>query len=102
MSGDRNAEAIVQAAIVEYIRTVAPGPLVFHIANGGYRTKAEAARFKSIGVQAGLPDLCLIGPGGRVYFIECKSPSGRLSAAQRVMHAALRTRLNPRDRCLDR
>ena len=41
---DGNAEARVQAAIVEWIRTVAPDLIVFHPPNGGLRGKAEAAR----------------------------------------------------------
>jgi hypothetical protein len=38
---DLNREAREQAGIVSYIRTVAPDLLVFHPANGGWRTPAE-------------------------------------------------------------
>jgi hypothetical protein len=38
---DFNREAREQAGIVSYIRTVAPDLLVFHPANGGWRTQAE-------------------------------------------------------------
>ncbi len=31
-----------------------------HIPNGGYRTKRQAARFKQMGVQSGVPDLALM------------------------------------------
>jgi hypothetical protein len=80
---DRNAEARLQAAIVEWVRTVAPDVLVFAVPNGGLRSKAEAARLKWTGVVAGVPDLCVIAPGGRAHFIEIKTPCGRLSEAQR-------------------
>jgi len=82
---DGNAEAKIQAAIVEWIRTVAPELIVFHPANGGLRSKAEAARFKWLGVLAGVPDLVVIGLDGRVWLIEVKTERGCLSDEQRVI-----------------
>src|SRR5271169_2634083 len=69
---DRNAEARIQAAIVEWVRTVAPQVIVFHVPNGGLRTKAEAARMKWVGVLPGVFDLALILPPLR--FSDCSSP----------------------------
>jgi len=82
---DTNAEARIQAAIVEYVRLVAPHVLIFAIPNGGLRTKAEAARLKWTGVVAGIPDLAIVAPGRRVFFIEVKAPSGALSLDQRAI-----------------
>jgi VRR-NUC domain len=79
----------IQAAIVSWVRTVAPHALVFAIPNGGVRSKAEAARLKWTGVVAGVPDLAIIAPGERVHFIECKSPRGSLSPDQRVIFDCL-------------
>jgi hypothetical protein len=79
---DLNAEARIQAAVVAYIRTVAPGVLVFHVANGGLRTPREAARLKWQGVVAGVPDLVIVAPGGRTRFLEIKTETGRLSKEQ--------------------
>jgi hypothetical protein len=84
-----NAEAQVQAWIVTYIRTIAPDLIVFHPANGGWRSKGEAARFKWQGVLAGIPDLCIVGRDGVVRFIEVKSETGSLSEAQREMRDRL-------------
>jgi VRR-NUC domain len=86
---DRNGEARIQAAIVEWIRTVAPNVLVFHVPNGGFRSKVEAARLKWTGVVAGVPDLAIIAPGGRAHFLEIKTTSGRLSEDQRDVIGAL-------------
>ena len=87
---DGNAEARPQAAIVEYVRTVAPHILIWHVPNGGYRDKATAARFKWIGVLAGVLDLTLALPGGRTAFWECKRPKGgRLSDDQKDIIAKL-------------
>jgi VRR-NUC domain len=80
---DGNAEARIQAAIVEWARVVAPSVLVFAIPNGGLRSKAEAARLKWTGVVAGVPDLAVIAPGGKAHFLEVKTPTGRLSDDQR-------------------
>jgi hypothetical protein len=86
---DRNAEARRQAAIVEYVRTVAPQIRIFHVPNGGLRTKAEAARLKWIGVLPGVLDLVLLLPWGRCACWETKTPHGRLSADQQDMIAWL-------------
>lgn len=60
--------------------------LIFHIPNGGKRNAREAARFKRMGVKAGVPDLFLPVPRGGCHglFIELKAPRGRLSDYQRV------------------
>ena len=33
--------------------------LMYHIPNGGARSKPEAARFKAMGVKKGVPDICI-------------------------------------------
>lgn len=81
----RNAEDCIQASIVSYVRSVAPDCVIAAIPNGGLRTKAEAARFAWTGVVAGIPDLLLMMPGGKVGFIEVKTDTGRLSPAQVVI-----------------
>ena len=52
--------------------------LLFHVPNGGKRNAAEAARFKAMGVKAGVPDLCLPAPRGGYagLYIEMKRTSG--------------------------
>lgn len=52
--------------------------LMFHIPNGGKRSKAEAARFKAEGVKAGVPDILLPVPRGKYHglFIELKRLRG--------------------------
>lgn len=81
---DRNAEARRQAAIFEFVCWVAPHLICFHVPNGGFRTKAEAARLKWIGVLAGVLDLVLVLPEGRSAFWETKTPRGRLSDDQKA------------------
>ena len=54
---------------------------LYHIPNGGKRGKIEAARFKAMGVKAGVPDLCLPVPMGRYHglYIEMKRREDRKS-----------------------
>lgn len=66
---------------------------MYHIPNGGSRTKAEAGRFKAEGVKSGVPDICL--PVAREQYhglyIELKRrEGGRLSEAQKLWIEALR------------
>lgn len=61
--------------------------LMFHVPNGGARSKAEAGRFKAEGVKAGVPDLFLPVPRGEYHgmFIEMKKRvGGRLSPEQKI------------------
>ena len=55
-----------------------------HVPNGGYRSKAEAGRFKAMGVKAGVPDICLPVPhrGYHGLYIEMKAKDGKLSEKQ--------------------
>ena len=66
--------------------------LMFHIPNGGKRNAQEAARFKQMGVKAGVPDLFLpVARGGfHGLWIELKSPKGRTSASQETFLEELR------------
>lgn len=60
--------------------------LLFHIPNGGKRSKSEAARFQAMGVKPGVPDLFLpVARGGyHGLFIEMKrQKGGRVSDHQR-------------------
>lgn len=58
--------------------------LLFHIPNGGKRSKSEAVRFRAAGVRSGVPDLFLpCGRGGyHGLWIEMKAVGGRVSREQ--------------------
>ena len=84
-----NDEAKIQAAIVDYVRAVAPDVLIYAVPNGGLRTKAEAALMKWTGTVAGIPDLALVLPNGHAAFVEVKTRRGILSAAQQGVRLRL-------------
>ena len=80
---DWNAEARIQAAIVEYVRQVAPQIVIWAVPNGGFRAKNEAARLKWTGVLAGVFDLSLALPDAHSAYWETKTETGVLSKDQR-------------------
>jgi hypothetical protein len=79
-------EEPIHIQIVNYLRAVLPDALVWHPANGGYRNKSDAARFKRMGVIPGIPDLILWTGEGRTFGLEIKTDVGRLSKEQKAIH----------------
>jgi hypothetical protein len=80
----------IQRAVFEHLALrSAPDVFAFHPANGGWRSRIEAAILKGLGVRAGVPDVIAVRDG-RTYALEIKSPGGRLTTAQNAAHAALR------------
>lgn len=89
MTRRNRPEQALQIATASYLDLALPEDAVwFHPPNGGARSKAEAGIFKAMGVKAGVPDIIIIWRG-RVIAIELKAPNGRLSTAQKDMHAYL-------------
>jgi hypothetical protein len=82
-------EQAAQRAIVDYLRLAVPRAVVFHVPNGGWRSRAEAGILKSLGVVAGVSDLVILFHDGRVAFVEIKADKGRVSQAQNDFLAAV-------------
>ena len=72
-------EAQIQQATAEWVdlyRRSCPVPIyAFHVPNEGLRTKANGGRLKAAGMKAGVPDWCIMLPGGQMGFIELKTPA---------------------------
>lgn len=79
---NHNGEALIQRAILEWFWLVMPGALIWHIPNGGLRSKREAARLKWQGVVAGIPDLAFVYEGVP-YFFEVKTKGNYPSPEQK-------------------
>lgn len=77
-------DQIQRAVVATFHARKRPGVELIHVPNGGYRTPAEAARFKAQGVVAGVPDL-VICARGQMLMLELKAKRGRLSSAQETM-----------------
>ena len=81
-------EADAQRAIVQALRVALPrDAIVHHCANevteAGSRGQIRQSILVGMGVHAGFADL-IVNSGGRVLFLEIKSPSGRLRKSQEI------------------
>ena len=91
----KNEEHLLQKSFIEWCAWNAkryPGiDLIYAVPNGGKRSKAEAGKFKAEGVRAGMPDLCLpvSHHGYHAFYIEVKTPTGRVSVVQAEMFCRL-------------
>ena len=86
-----HAESIEQRAYVAWARMSKAARYVFAVPNGGKRNVREAARLKSEGVLAGVPDILLPVPAGTCsgLFIEFKSWPNKLTTSQSVVISEL-------------
>lgn len=76
--------------IMNWLRTnLGAGWFAFHIPSEANRTRVIWALLRILGFFAGLPDICIVARGGRVYFVEVKraDEKPRLSPAQRSFQA---------------
>jgi len=82
MSRRRNPETALQCTVVQHLllRGV-KGLVFFHVPNGGFRNKSEAALLKAMGTRAGVSDLILVH-GGKFFALELKAQGGRASEEQ--------------------
>lgn len=80
----------LQAVLAQYLSLKFPrhrSPVVwFAVPNGGARSPVEAAILQGQGVLAGVSDLLIFWPGGRLA-VEVKSDAGKLSEAQQTFRA---------------
>ena len=82
-------EQDIQRAVFAHLKLrAAPGVFAFHPANGGLRPKTEAAILQALGVRAGVPDIIAFR-AGKAYALEIKTAVGKLTPAQRAVHAQL-------------
>ena len=77
------SESARQRAIIHWLRLCVT-PFAFHIPNGGLRSKASAGKLKADGVLAGVPDIGVPLPHGKILWVEVKAPGGCLSPAQKA------------------
>lgn len=84
------AEDELHAAVVDFLRiALAKDVVLHHSPNEGKRSWKAQQNIVAFGTRAGWPDLEILADG-TVYFIELKTPKGRMSPAQTETHANLR------------
>jgi hypothetical protein len=72
----RDREHVEQAHVVSWFRRTYPDLLMYHVPNEGRRSLREGARQKSMGLERGIPDLCVLkaASGYHGLYIEMKDP----------------------------
>ena len=88
----KKSESTEQTILVNRVRQLSPGVVIFAIPNGGGRTKREGGKLKAEGVLPGVPDL-MVARANVVYnglFIEMKKIGSRgMSKPQKEVSARL-------------
>lgn len=82
----RHLESSLQKEVVKYLRLELRyfGGIIYAVPNGDKRDKIIGARLKQEGVLAGVADLHILLPGGRIIFVEMKTKSGKQSENQKL------------------
>lgn len=82
----RHLESSLQKDVVKYLRLELRyiGGLIYAVPNGDKRDKIIGARLKQEGVLAGVADLHILLPGGRIIFVEMKTKTGKQSENQKI------------------
>jgi len=90
------SEDLISRQVADYLDLALPIGAVFtHIASGGKRHPAVAAKLKAQGVRRGAPDYLIIAPTSEhelpwvVIFIELKAEGGSLSEPQETWRDAI-------------
>lgn len=77
-----------QIALIQWADALTPRhpelALLYHVPNGGYRSKRTGGRMKAAGLRRGVPDLCLACPrhGFHGLYLELKAGKGRATPEQ--------------------
>ena len=80
-------EDSLNIAVATYLRMQYPTVLFCHIPNGGYRNAREGAKFKMMGVRAGMPNI-LIFEKKNIFsglFIELKIGKNKTTDSQNLV-----------------
>jgi hypothetical protein len=71
------SEVQVHISVIAHLRLrCRPGVIYFHVPNGEFRDKRDAAKLRAMGVRAGVADLIFIwneNPRVRILFLELKT-----------------------------
>ena len=68
----KHQESNLQSACVRWFRLQYPNLVIYAVPNGGSRNVREAQRLKAEGVLAGVADLTILLPQGKIIYIEMK------------------------------
>jgi hypothetical protein len=85
------SEHQLQALVLKYLADqAAEHVFAFAVPNAGQRSFRMAARMRAEGMLAGVADVCIALPHGRVAWLEMKASRGRQSLMQKTFEARCR------------
>lgn len=82
MAKTKHPEQDIQKAIIRFIRLQYRDAICFFIPNGSNVGKRVGGIYQSMGLLAGVADICVLWEPGRVGFLEVKSATGTTSEKQ--------------------
>jgi hypothetical protein len=85
----RHIEHSIQVVLIEHLRLRAVPGLWWAAINNNPRSAIAGALAKAAGCRAGVPDVLFVR-AGKTFALELKRPGGKISRAQRTMHAEMR------------
>ena len=85
----KEPEYILQIQIVEALKKILLNSVCLTAFPSGGGGRIRGAKLKRAGLVPGWPDIQIIAQDGRYYGMEVKTPTGRLSQAQRSLHKRL-------------
>ena len=85
-SGDE--EYKLQCDIIELFKLILKKSVLFTAFPAGGGGKVRGAKLKKMGLVAGWPDIQILADG-KYFGVEVKTPTGRISPAQRTLHSKL-------------
>lgn len=87
-------EGPIQESIVRFVYAAVPGVIVHHCKNemnrSGKTFAREIAKAVRRGLRKGFPDLMILLPGSRIFFLEVKAPGNYPDKDQRELHDEMR------------
>lgn len=88
-------ESVIQSQIVSAISAL--GIYIFSVGNdnAGACSPQRAMRLKATGLRAGVADLVVMGQDGKAYFMEVKTPMGKLLESQKAFKKICESRAWP-------
>ena len=80
----KHQESTLQTFCVKWFRYQYPHLVIYAVPNGGSRNVREAQRLKAEGVLAGVADLNVLLPNGKIIYIEMKVKGNRQTDNQKA------------------
>ena len=80
----KHQESTLQTSCVKWFRYQYPHLVIYAVPNGGSRNVREAQRLKDEGVLAGVADLNVLLPNGKIIYIEMKIKGNKQTPNQKA------------------